>query len=372
MNRSFRFSRALTPLGAVVAAVLLAAGRGVAQQTPQAPERGTRGMVVDTVHSRVLQSNKYGDSPNREVLVYLPPSYDSSTARRYPVIYLLHGFGSSDRSWARGYGTFSIGAAMDSLIAAGTVREMIVVMPSARTRLGGSFYVNSESTGDWEDFITRELVAYIDGKYRTLARAGSRGLAGHSMGGYGTFALGEHDAGDVYGALYAMSGCCTHFAREMTADQAPIWETLTHVESMSEVQSLGFYPEVFLAMSAAFSPNIDRRPLYVDFPFELKDGQWKGVPTVMGEWIEHSPYDMVPRYAEKLKRLRGFAFDVGTRDQLVPPSTIAAMDSALKRMGVPHTYETYDGDHASGIGLRMTTKVLPFFSQTLDFSTERH
>jgi len=77
---------------------------------------------------------------------------------------------------------------------------MIVVMPNGNNALGGSFYTNSATTGNWDDFIANELVAYIDKKYRTLPRPESRGLAGHSMGGYGTFAVGMRHAGDVYGA----------------------------------------------------------------------------------------------------------------------------------------------------------------------------
>lgn len=357
----------------LLAAALGAAAPQVAigQQTSAAGAHQAGRIDIDTVHARSLEDNKYGDSPNREVLVYLPPSYASTPARRYPVVYLLHGFGATDRGWERGYKGFSIGAAMDSLVGAGAVREMIVVMPSARTRLGGSFYTNSDATGNWEDFISKELVAYIDGHYRTLARPESRGLAGHSMGGYGTLAVGMRHAGDEYDALYAMSACCTRFSTQPNPDEAAAWETLSRVGSLADVASLSFYPQVLLALSAAFSPNVNRPPLYVDFPFELKDGRWQPMPAAQAEWHEHAPYDMLPRYADRLKRLHGFAIDVGTRDQLVAPSEIAALDSALVRAGVPHTYETYDGDHMSGIGLRMTTRVLPFFSRTLDFTDVR-
>jgi S-formylglutathione hydrolase len=364
-NRS-RFTVLLAAALAVGAPVI-----AVAQQAPAVGDHPTGHIDVDTVHGASLEGNRYGDSPNREVLVYLPPSYESMPSRRYPVIYLLHGFGASDRSWQPGSKGFNVGAAMDSLVAAGAVREMIVVMPSARTRLGGSFYTNSEAAGNWEDFISKELVAYVDGRYRTLARPESRGLAGHSMGGYGTLAVGMRHAGDEYGALYAMSACCTRFSSQPSPDEAAAWETLSRVGSLSDVASLSFYPQVLLALSAAFSPNVNRPPLYVDFPFELKAGRWQPMPAAQAEWTEHAPYDMLPRYVGRLKQLRGFAFDVGTRDQLVPPSQIAAMDSELVRAGVPHIYETFDGDHTSAIGLRMTTRVLPFFSRTLDFTDVR-
>lgn len=211
---------------------------------PAQSAHATGKLLVDTLHSASLEHNKYGDSPDRTMLVYLPPSYDASTATRYPVVYLLHGFGATERSWARGYRGFSIGTAMDSLIGASAIREMIVVMPNGRNRLGGSFYTNSESAGNWDDFVARELVTYIDGKYRTFARPGSRGLAGHSMGGYGAMAVGMRHGGDVYGAVYALSACCTRFARDLTPDTEEIWRALLGVNSMAEAQALSFYPQV--------------------------------------------------------------------------------------------------------------------------------
>lgn len=349
-----------------VAVIALTAAAAVSAQTPR-----TGRLVPDTLHSKLLSNNKYGDSPDRETIIYLPPSYDSARTKRYPVVYLLNAFGATDRTWVRGYGTFNIQAAMDSLVAAGAVQEMIVVMPNALTKFGGSFYTNSAATGAWDDLISRELVAYVDGKYRTLARPESRGLAGHSMGGYGTFAVGMRHAGDVYGALYALSGCCTQFARQTSAAGGAMWQRIATTVSLDSAQRLAFYPKVSLALAAAFSPDTAKPPLFVDLPFAPKDSQWVPVPAVQAKWIEHAPYDMVPTYADRLRRLRGFAFDVGTRDQLVSPRELAALDSAFSRNNVPHTYETYDGDHTNTIGLRMITKVLPFFSRTLDASSPR-
>ena len=340
---------------------------GAATAASAQSSRAAGRLVADTLHAVSLEHNKYGDSPNRSMLVYLPPGYDTSAATRYPVVYLLHGFGTTERSWVSGYRGFNIGIAMDSLIGVGAIHAMIVVMPNARTRLGGSFYTNSESAGNWDDFVTRELVAYIDGKYRTLARADSRGLAGHSMGGYGALAIAMRHGGDVYGAAYAMSACCTRFSPDLTADTEEIWRTLLGVGSMAEAQGLPFYPQVYLALSAAFSPDPDRPPLYVNFPFELRDDRWYPVEDVQDQWARHAPFSMIPRSIGRLRRLRGFAFDVGTHDQLVAPSELAAVDSALTLFGIVHHFETYDGDHTNRIGERMTTKVLPFFSRVLDF-----
>jgi len=332
----------------------------------QAAAPATR-LVHDTVHSAALEGNKYGDSPNRSVLVYLPPSYGSSPTKRYPVVYLLHGFTANELSWARGYAGFDIGRSTDSLVAAGAVREMIIVMPNERNRLLGSFYTNSSSAGGWEDFTVAELVSYIDDKYRTLATPRSRGIAGHSMGGFGTLYLAMRHAGDVYGAAYALSACCTHFRMSADPGAAAAWGLVEDLASLDDAKRLPFGASVDLAMAAAFTPNPNRPPLFVDFPAERRDSSWRLMDEVAAKWTEHFPLDMIPRSADRLKRLAGFAFDIGTRDELVPPSQLVTMDTALTRAGVPHTFETYDGTHTSGIGQRIITKVLPFFSRTLEF-----
>lgn len=354
-------------VSAIAAVVVLRAG----SVSGQSPANAAGRLVADTVHSAALEHSKYGDATSRPVLVYLPPSYASNSTRRYPVVYLLHGFGATEQSWVRGYSGFNIQRAMDSLVAAGAVREMILVMPNARDRLLGSFYTNSASEGGWDDFISTELVAYVDRKYRTLARPQSRGLGGHSMGGYGTLYLAMRHGGDVYGAAYALSACCTRFNTELTPGAEEVWARLAALSSLSEARDLTFVPSVYLALAAAFSPNPDRPPLYVDLPFEQRDGRWRKVDAVQAEWTEHSPYDMVPSHASHLKQLAGFAFDIGTRDELVAPFLLAQMDSAFTRAGVRHTFETYDGTHMSGIGERMIRRVLPFFSRTLEFDAPK-
>jgi hypothetical protein len=180
-----------------------------------------------------------------------------------------------------------------------------------------------------------------------------------------------HHAGDVYGALYSLSGCCTQFARQASGSAGAMWKAIADVPSLDASQALPFLPKVFLSLTAAFSPDTSRGPLFISLPFELRDGQWEPVPATVARWTEHEPYSMIAQNAGRLKRLRGFVFDVGTRDELVAPAGLARMDSAFTRAGVAHIFETYDGDHNGGIGVRMITKVLPFFSRTLDFSSPR-
>lgn len=101
--------------------------------------------------------------------MYLPPSYRTTPSQRYPVVILLHGVGDSNADWPNGqYQGLDVTRALDSLIAVAAVPEMLVVMPEARNAFGGSFYSNSIVTGNWQDFIARDVVRCVDSTYRTL------------------------------------------------------------------------------------------------------------------------------------------------------------------------------------------------------------
>lgn len=137
-----------------------------------ADDRASVGQLIfDTIYSPALAGNLLGDSANRSVIIYLPPSY-TRTEKRYPVLYLLHGFTQRNTAWVDGtFQGLNIGTAMDSLISAGAVREMIIVMPDAYNRYRGAHYVNSPVIGNWSDFVTRDLITYTDGTYRTTPSA---------------------------------------------------------------------------------------------------------------------------------------------------------------------------------------------------------
>ena len=232
-----------------------------------------------TVHGRLLEGNLDGDSPDRKVAVYLPPSYNGGEDRRYPVVYLLHGFTGSESSW---YGDADprrrVNTIMDHAIGTGASHEMILVMPDAHTRFGGSFYSQSITTGDWENFIATELVAYIDSHYRTIPRVESRGLAGHSMGGYGTLRIGiKHP--DVFSAIYALSPCCTIWGGEF--GQGGVRNS--HAETVhtdAQVRAADFNTLATLAVAAAWSPYPKAKPFFLDLPMR----QGVLLPTITAKW----------------------------------------------------------------------------------------
>ena len=101
---------------------------------------------------------------------------------------------------------------------------MIVVMPNARNAFDGSFYTNSPVTGNWEQFIVRDLVNYVDHKYRTLRTRKARGLAGHSMGGYGALRIGMRHP-ETFSAVYALSAYGLAFTDSVERAYDKNWRT---------------------------------------------------------------------------------------------------------------------------------------------------
>jgi enterochelin esterase-like enzyme len=303
-----------------------------------------------TVHGKSLEGNLSGDAADRDVFVYLPPSYATAHRRHYPVVYFLHGYSVTAERYVQ---FLALPASIDRAISAGKLQDMIFVMPNAMTPYGGSMFSNSITTGDWEAFIARDLVGYIDAHYRTIPRRTARGLAGHSMGGYGTLRIGMKYS-DTFAALYAMSGCCLDPRGAGPADAA--LEKLTTAE---EVAKIAVFGRTTLASSAAWAPDAGRPPFFLDLP--TQDGQPQA--DVLARYTANAPAVMVAQYAAQLKTYRAIMMDVGLQDGLIGGN--AATDRALTRVGVPHSYVNYEGTHMNKIAERFEQLVIPFFAAQL-------
>src|ERR1051325_602849 len=205
MNQKRYSAKWFSLLTAFVIAAACFASQVVGAQAPNAAGPSIKGSFQKiTVHGRSLEGNLEGDSPDRDVFVYLPPSYARETTRRYPVLYFLHGYGVNAEADVR---MLNLPQAAENAMLQNGGREMILVLPDAFTKYSGSMYSNSLTTGDWEGYVSSDLVSYIDSHYRTIANRDGRALAGHSMGGYGTVRIGMKQPA-VFSLLYAMSSCC--------------------------------------------------------------------------------------------------------------------------------------------------------------------
>jgi S-formylglutathione hydrolase len=314
------------------------------------------------VHGEGLRGNLEGDSPDRSVSVYLPASYKSNPGRRYPVIYFLHGLTDNDAKW---YGFeehwINMPDILNEAFTKGAAREMIVVTPDAYTRFGGSMYSNSINTGNWEEFISRDLVGYIDNHYRTITKKESRGLAGHSMGGYGSLRIGQKYP-DIFSCIYLLSPCCL----------APNWDTFLNDKAFEKFESIKtfddyeksmeFWTVVPYVFAAAWSPDPANPPLYLQLPG--KDEKWNRM--VFEKWTANMPLTTLDQNISNIRKLHAIAFDAGDKDEPIA-STVLSLDSELNKYGIRHMSEIYDGTHVSNIGDRISRKMLKFFSDNLNF-----
>jgi enterochelin esterase-like enzyme len=316
---------------------------------------GAKPVTVErlTVHGAALEGNLEGDAVDRDVLVFLPPGYAKQRSRRYPVVYALHGYSIGAEQWSH---EIHVPQTIEGAFAQGS-HEVIVVLPDSKTAHNGSMYSSSVTTGDFERFIAHDVVAYIDGHYRTLPDRRSRGLVGHSMGGYGAIRIGMKHA-DVFGSVYIMSPCCLS-ARGAGSASADLEKAVESATTPSDLSGLSFGMRAQLASAAAWSPNPKKPPFYLDLA--TKDGAPR--PEILAKWAANAPLAFLDQYIGELRRYRAIAIDVGDQDGLRVDT--GKLHDALDQYGVAHRFEVYSGTHTSAVADRFQNHVLPFFSDTL-------
>jgi len=346
----------------VVLALLTSAPRAGAQVQTEvpAPVPGAKPVTVERIkiHGTALEGNLEGNAADRDALVFLPPSYAGEKRRRYPVVYALHGYSIGAEQWSKEIhapqtieGAFAQGAS-----------EMIVVLPDSKTVHNGSMYSASVTTGDFESFVARDVVNYVDGHYRTLAERKSRGLVGHSMGGYGASRIGMKHS-DVFGALYVMSPCCLS-PRGSGPANSEVEKALEAVKTPEDSAKLPFVARAQLASAAAWSPNPKNPPLFLDLPG--RDGVVQ--TDVLARWAANAPLAFLDQYVGALRRYRAIALDVGDQDRL--QSETSKLHDALDKYGIVHSFQVYPGTHTSKVADRFQEHALRFFSQNLCFKLD--
>jgi len=308
------------------------------------------------IHGKALESNLEGDSVDRDVFVFLPPSYAKEKSRRYPVVYALHGYSIGAEQWTH---EIHVPQTIEGAFAQGA-KEMIVVLPDSKTPHDGSMYSSSVTTGDFEQFIAHDVVAYIDTHYRTIPDRLSRGLVGHSMGGYGATRIGMKHS-DVFGSLYIMSPCCLS-PRPAGPANPELEKALESVKTPEDSGKLSFFPRAMLASAAAWSPDPKNPPLYLDLP--MKDGQPQ--LDVLAKWAANAPLAFIDQYIGNIRQYRAISIDVGDQDGL--RADTSRLHDALDNYGIANAFEVYSGTHTSRVADRFQNHVIPFFSQNLCFT----
>lgn len=356
----------------LLAVIVAPAPRAIAQAKTNVPDviPGAKPVTAEHVkiHGASLEGNLEGDAVDRDVIVFLPPSYSKEKKRRYPVVYALHGYSIGAEQWTH---EIHVPQTIEGAFAQGA-KEMIVVLPDSKTIYNGSMYSSSVTTGDFEKFIWQDVVGYIDTHYRTIPDRKSRGLVGHSMGGYGASRIGMKHP-EVFGALYIMSPCCLspmtsggpgagdHAKEHALANEKKVDAAKSPADLAA--QSPGFGSAQY-ATAAAWAPDPKNPPLYFDLL--TKDGDPQ--PEIVAKFTANAPLVFVDQYIGNLKQYRAIAMDVGDQDGLRFDAT--KLHTIFDRYGIANSFEIYSGTHISAVADRFQNHVMSFFSTNLCFTKD--
>ena len=306
------------------------------------------------VQSELLQDNPLGDPAQRPLYVYSSPGVARGTARDVASVYMLQGYSGQVDSWlARKAFEPTFVERLDAMFAAGECADAIVVFVDAWTSLGGSQFLNSTSTGRYQDYICDEVVAFVDSRYPTLAGRERRAVAGHSSGGYGAMTAAMLRP-DVFGALASHAGDalfeCSYLrefpivARLLRDHFGGSYEVLFERLAGADPFDWSRFgaPLSTYACAAAYSPDPEA-PGRALLPFEIASGRL--IDDVWERWLALDPVRMAEPHAEALGSLRRVYLDAGRRDEYFLDLGAQAFADELTRLGVEHTLELFDGGH---------------------------
>ncbi len=352
------------------------------------------GTLVVLEHvSNILKSNPLGDPHVRKLGVWLPPGYDHSGRKRYPVLYDLVGFtgsGLAHANW-KPFGD-NVPERAARLIHEKKMGPVIIVFPDCFTALGGNQYVNSSAIGSYADYLRHEIVPFVDREFRTLEGRDHRGCFGKSSGGYGSMihgmkypqtwgAIANHSGDAYFDFVYwhDWPNTLNELAKyrrpkrregrqtlprnrklEAGLDDGRIKRFLQSVWKREKLTGKEGHAIMNLCMAATYDPD-PRAPNGFRIPFNAETGEvimkrWRN-------WRRHDPINLVERYRANLKSLRGIYIDCGWKDQYHIHYGSRLLSQRLAEAGIKHRYEEFDDDH-SDIDYRMDVS-LPFLVRSL-------
>ena len=344
--------------------------------------------------SNILKNNPLGDPYTRSFPVYLPWQYHSvrNKSKRFPVLFDLAGFTGSGLGRVN-WKNFeeSIPERLDRLIHQRKLSPSIIVFPDCFTSLGGNQYINSGAIGRYADYLTLELIPFIDRELRSLASREHRGCLGKSSGGYGALihgmkytkfwgAIASHSGDAYFDFVYrtewpAVLTHLQHFLPEyrrnlstlhkpgeksLGEDDGRVAKFLEYAKNQTSPSAQDVTTLMILAMAASYDPDA-KAPNNFRLPFDLDSGEliaerWK-------KWLQHDPINLVKKHHANLNKLRGIFIDCGSRDQYHIHFGSRKLSAELTKKNIQHLYQEFDGTH-SGIDYRLDVS-LPFLSKRL-------
>ncbi|HXV33402.1 MAG TPA: alpha/beta hydrolase-fold protein [Gaiellaceae bacterium] len=307
------------------------------------------------IASDALRGNPLGDPHERPVLVYVPPGYDDEPERRFPTVYVIQGLtGQLDMWHNRAAFRKSYPELADELFATGGAPPTVVVWVDCWTSLGGSQFLDSPATGNYHTYLCEEVVPWVDARYRTLAAAEHRGIAGKSSGGYGAMVtpmlrpdlfggLATHAGDALFEACYLpdFREAARALRDEYEGSYDRFWQDFRSRPAFSREHD-GVLLNVW-CMAACYSADPDGT---VRLPFDPDTGEL--VPAVWSRWLDWDPVRMAQQRAASLASLRAVYIDAGTRDEYYLDLGAEAFRRALADVGVTDVcFELFDATHVA-------------------------
>ncbi|MBQ4821645.1 alpha/beta hydrolase-fold protein [Aquimarina sp. MMG016] len=324
-------------------------------------------IISDTIESKILANNKIDLDTKRNIKIYLPPGY-SQSKNKYPVVYYLHSLFENPNHIVSDHKTPEI---IDKSISENRSKEFIFVVADFTSPTIGSFFENSSTSGHWLDFISKELVAYIDQNYRTIPDKSSRAVIGHFMGGRGALAVGMQYP-NIFSVVYALHPVATGSGYLPRVSLDIDWQKIHAAKSYEDINE-NVMAKIFTGVCQAFLPNSNRPPLYCDFLFEKdENGTLKLNPkNVRKEQKGFHLDERLDEYADNLRNLKAIAFDWARFDQTqAHVISNRRFSKKLMDIGVEHIGEEFVGDPWNkywGEDGRIAKRVLPFLNEHLKF-----
>lgn len=316
-------------------------------------------VVLEKFDSRILKSNPLGDPSEREFPVYLPASY-AMTGKRFPVVYLISGFtGRGTMQLNESFLSENIPQRLDRLVSTRKIKEMIVVMPDCITKYGGSQFINSSATGNYEDYIIKELIPYIDRKYNTIDKSYARAICGKSSGGYGAVVLAMKNP-SVFGLMCSTAGdmnfeyCYLPDFPKFISDIEYYGKGHRAVSNFirDELNFKQPKPKSFhniinnIAMASCYSPNpgaVKSKGYNFDLPFDINTGELD--KKIFNKWLAHDPVRMIERYVSNLKKLNLIYLDAGIKDEFNLHVGARVFCGKLKQKRINFIQEEFNDGH---------------------------
>jgi len=309
-----------------------------------------------------IQGNPAGEEATRHITIYLPPGYEHSN-ERYPVIYFLHGYSWTDSSTMA---EWKINTLLDTSISMKHTKPVIMVLPDGYTRYGGSFYTNSTLTGNWADYIAKDVVHYVDQHYRTITTREARGIAGMSMGANGALKICMLYP-EVFSVVYGATPATLNWSDGINTS-LPAFKEISKAKNEKEIDE-SFPAKLMIDLARTYSPNLAKPPFYADMPAYYIGDSLIIDTTTVNKWTANFLTNMIASHLAALKSLKAIKIDWGRNDAgRHVPVTCIEFSKKLEWYGIPHEAEEYLGVHAGnmkGVNGRIYTEILPFFDAYL-------